>query len=104
MGALDQPVEIVLQSGLVANVRKPHLPDDPGGKDLLAHALQAVEHGAVGSRLTLSPDRPGQSCSWGDGRARVEGSVGVSDLDSSGEADPDQARFSVRPGWSPASR
>ena len=95
--ALDQPVEVVLQSGLVANVRKPHLPDDPGGEDLLAHALQAVEHGAVGSRLTLMhrTDRT-ELLVGATAEHEVESSAGVSDLESSGEADPDQARFSVR--------
>jgi len=50
--ALERPVEVVLQSGLVANTRQPHLPSHPSADDLLEHPLEPQEHDANG-RLTL---------------------------------------------------
>jgi alpha,alpha-trehalose phosphorylase len=64
--------------------------------------MQAVEHGAVDSRLTLMhrTDRT-ELLVGATAEHEVEGSAGVSDLESSAEADQDQARFSVRAGLEP---
>ena len=51
--ALDQPIEVVLQSSLVANELLPHLPAAPDANELLAHALEPVEHDAEDRQLTL---------------------------------------------------
>ena len=51
--ALERPVEVVLQSGLVANTQQPHLPSHPSADDLLEHPLEPQEHDADGRRLTL---------------------------------------------------
>jgi alpha,alpha-trehalose phosphorylase len=51
--ALEKPVEVVLQSSLVANELLPHLPAVPDPEELLRHPLEPVEHEAKGRRLTL---------------------------------------------------
>jgi alpha,alpha-trehalose phosphorylase len=51
--ALEQPVEVVLQSSLVANEQLPQLPAVPDPEELLRHPLEPVEHEAKGRRLTL---------------------------------------------------
>jgi alpha,alpha-trehalose phosphorylase len=51
--AMDEPVEIGLGSGLVANRQQPHLPPDPTSDDLLQHPLGPLEHHVDGHRLLL---------------------------------------------------
>ncbi|GAA1298245.1 glycoside hydrolase family 65 protein [Pseudonocardia xinjiangensis] len=51
--AVDAPVEVVLQSGLVANAQLPDLPSVPSPDDLLKHPLVGRDHRASGTRLTL---------------------------------------------------
>ncbi|WP_219415867.1 glycoside hydrolase family 65 protein [Pseudonocardia nigra] len=51
--AVDEPLEIVLTSGLVANRQQPHLPTHPSSADLLQHPLDPLEHHVDRRRLTL---------------------------------------------------
>lgn len=96
--AAERPVEVVVQSGLVANAGRPHLPGRPGAGDLLAHPLDAQEHDADGGRLTLLHRTPRTGLLVG---ATADHDVAFSDgtaadVGSHGEATPDHARFTVR--------
>ena len=72
-------------------------PTTRAGRTCWRTRCEAVEHDAVGRRLTLMhrTDRT-ELLVGATAEHEVESSAGVSDLESSGEADPDQARFSVR--------
>lgn len=104
--AAERPVEVVVQSGLVANAERPGLPDRPSAEDLLAHPLDAQEHAADGGRLTLLHRTLRSGLLVGatahhdvtiDDRAATDGAiVDVAEVESHGEATPDHARFSVR--------
>ncbi len=95
--AVERPVEVVVQSGLVANNRNPRLSPRPSAEDLLAHPLEAREHGADGPRLTLLHATARTELLVGaTAHHDVATSDGATDLESHGEATPDHARFSVR--------
>ena len=95
--AVNRPVEVVVQSGLVANSHNPHLTSHPGADDLLAHPLDAREHAADGSRLTLLHRTMRTKLLVGaTAHHDVVADDGVTDLESHGEATADHARFSVR--------
>ncbi|MDT0348374.1 glycoside hydrolase family 65 protein [Pseudonocardia charpentierae] len=91
--ALERPVEVVLQSGLVANTQQPHLPSHPSAVDLLEHPLEPQEHDANG-RLTLVHRtlRTGLLV----GATAHHDVESPAELDVHGEATPDHARFTVR--------
>ncbi len=91
--ALEQPVEVVLQSALVANTQQPHLPSHPSADDLLFHPLDPQEHEADG-HLTLVHRtlRTGLLV----GAAADHDVDSTAELDCHGEATPDHARFTVR--------
>jgi alpha,alpha-trehalose phosphorylase len=96
--AVDQPVEVVLQSGLVANVEQAHLPPtEPTADDLLQHPLDAQEHAADGGRLTLLHRTKRTGLLVGATTHHdVAASDGAADIDWEGESTPDHARFTVR--------
>jgi alpha,alpha-trehalose phosphorylase len=91
--ALDQPVEIVLQSSLAANEQLPRLPTVPDLEELLAHPLEGLEHQAAGARLTLLH----RTATTG----LIVGATAEHVLDSSAEVEehvesqPDHARYSA---------
>jgi alpha,alpha-trehalose phosphorylase len=93
----DRPVEVVLQSSLVANAGRPQLPAGPDSEDLLAHSLLPAEHDARGTRLTLVHRTRhtgllvGASADHG-----VEGPGAATDVEVHAESTPDHARFTVR--------
>jgi len=97
--ALERPVEVVLQSGLVANTRQPHLSSHPSADDLLEHPLEPQEHDANG-RLTLVHRtlRTGLlvgATAYHDVQADHDAGS-PAELDVHSEATPDHARFTVR--------
>ena len=51
--AVDEPVDVVVQSALVANVQQPLDVPDPSTDDLLRRPLEPLDHRTAGSRLTL---------------------------------------------------
>jgi alpha,alpha-trehalose phosphorylase len=92
--ALERPVEVILQSGLVANTQQPHLPSHPSADDLLRHPLEAEEHSADGERLTLLHRTMRTGLLVGATAHHDVGAEGT--VECHGEAGPDQARFTVR--------
>ncbi|HEX8520196.1 MAG TPA: glycosyl hydrolase family 65 protein [Pseudonocardia sp.] len=95
--APERPVEVVVQSGLVANAQQPDLPADPSAEDLLAHPLDPREHDADGGRLTLLHRTARTGLLVGaTAHHDFTTSDGATDVESHGEATPDHARFSVR--------
>ncbi len=95
--AVEQPVEVVLQSGLVANGQQPRLPDDPTADDMLRHPLDGQEHAADGERLTLV-HRTLRTGLLVGATAHHDFTTpdGATDVECHGEAAPDHARFTVR--------
>jgi alpha,alpha-trehalose phosphorylase len=51
--AVEQPIDVVVQSSLVANVQQPLRPPHLSTDDLLRHPLDPLDHRASGDRLTL---------------------------------------------------
>jgi alpha,alpha-trehalose phosphorylase len=97
VGALERPVEVVLQSGLVANTQRPHLPSDSTTDDLLEHPLDAQEHAAEGGRLTLVHRTKRTGLLVGATTHHdLEASDSAEDVECHGEATPDHARYTVR--------
>ena len=92
--ALERPVEVVLQSGLVANTQQPHLPSHPSADDLFGHPLDPQEHDADDRRLTLVHRTLRTGLLVGATAHHDVESAG--EIDCHGEATPDHARFTVR--------
>jgi alpha,alpha-trehalose phosphorylase len=51
--AVDRPVDVVVQSSLVANVQQPLRPPHLSTDDMLRHPLDPLVHGSAGDRLVL---------------------------------------------------
>ena len=91
--ALDQPVEIVLQSSLVANEQLPRLPAVPDPDELLAHPLEGLEHQAAGARLILLHRTPTTGLIVGATAEHVVDSS--AEVEEHVESQPDHARYSA---------
>ncbi|HWM00847.1 MAG TPA: glycosyl hydrolase family 65 protein [Actinophytocola sp.] len=91
--ALDQPVEIVLQSSLAANEQLPRLPAVPDPEELLAHPLEGLEHQAAGARLTLLHRTATTGLIVGATAEHVIDSS--ADVEEHVESQPDHARYSA---------
>ena len=91
--AVDEPVDVVLTSSLVANGEMPHLSEHPSAEDLLKHSLMEQEDHADGLRLTLlhRTRRSGFSV----GAAADHRCEGPADLELHVDSDDDWARMTA---------